>query len=119
MAEHDRDRTYREFFDSKQTEYLRSLVSDEVIEEYRRNPRGQHSEPLERLLHFFRRAPMEGKYVVLQSSSTGRYRVARLSGRRGVPPSPASSAEFETADQALHHIFERRISELLASDSEH
>jgi len=119
MTEHDRDRMYRGFFDTMQVAYLRSLVSDEVIEEYRSNPRGQHSEPLERLLHFFRQAPMEGKYVVLQTSRTGTYRVARLSGRRGVPPSPASSREFETVDEARQDIFQRRISELLGSNPEH
>src|SRR5256885_16983650 len=67
---------YYERFDHELRRQLKALVDEAVIEEHRANPLGAggpHSEPLRRLLNYFRRAPQAGKDVV----------VARGPGRGG------------------------------------
>jgi branched-chain amino acid transport system permease protein len=107
----DKDLLFRDYFDRMQRRYLRGLVSPEVIEEHRAKPLGQHSEPLERLLHYFRERPLAGKYAVLREAAS--YRIVALSGVRGVAPRPAGEERFATAAEAYHGIFLRRIEELM------
>lgn len=109
----DRDEVYRAFHGRMQERYLRTLVSDEVIEEHRARPLGQHSEPLERLLHYFREQPMAGKYAVLHERDSGSFRIVALSGVRGVAPAPVGEERFATAEAAYHGLFLRRIEELM------
>ncbi len=111
-----RDVHYREFFRRKQREYLRTVISDEIIDEHRDHPRGQHSEPLERLLSYFRHAPLKDKYVVTRSEKSRAFRIAQLSGERSAPLKGVSETEYATADEAYHEIFLRRVRELLESD---
>lgn len=109
----DRDEVYRAFHGRMQERYLRTLVSPEVIEEHRAKPLGQHSEPLERLLHYFREQPMAGKYAVLQERDSGSFRIVALSGVRGVAPAPVGEERFATAEAAYHGLFLKRIEELM------
>lgn len=109
----DQDEVYRAFHARMQERYLRTLVCDEVIEEHRLKPLGQHSEPLERLLHYFREQPMAGKYAILHEREANIFRVVALSGVRGVPPSPVGEERFATAEAAYHGLFLRRIGELM------
>ena len=112
---HDRDIVYRQYYDAKQAEYLRTLVCDDVIEEHRRNPRGQHSEPLERLLHHFRRMPIKDKYAVKADSSTSRFSIIALSGVRGTPPRAVGASDYATVDDAYHGIFLLQIKDLMGT----
>ena len=107
----DKDLLFRDYFDRMQRRYLRSLVLPEVIEEHRLKPLGQHSEPLERLLHYFRERPLAGKYAVLREA--GSYRIVALSGVRGVPPRPVGEERYATVEAAYHGIFLKRIEELM------
>ncbi len=66
----DRDDHYREFFRRKQREYLRTVISTKSSPSTANHPRGQHSEPLERLLSYFRHAPLKGKHVVTRSEKS-------------------------------------------------
>jgi branched-chain amino acid transport system permease protein len=109
----DRNEVYRAFHARMQASYLRTLVSPEVIEEHRAKPLGQHSEPLERLLHYFREQPMAGKYAVLHERESGKFRIVALSGVRGVPPRPVGEERFATAEAAYHGLFLRRVEELM------
>ena len=108
----DRDQTYLEYFNSKQCEYLKSLICEEIIEEHRKKPLGRHSEPLERLLLHFRRLPNEGKLVIHKIRESGTYRIAALSGVRGVPPSFIDDENYQTLEAAYHGVFMKQISNL-------
>jgi branched-chain amino acid transport system permease protein len=117
MQAEDRDTVYFELFRKKQREYLRSVIDEELIEEHRRSPRGQHSEPLERLLIYFRTAPQKNKYVIKRDSSSGRYRVAQLTGERDEPVREVNPLGFASSDEVQHEIFLRRVRDLLNADS--
>lgn len=112
---HDRDVIYREMFEGKQREYLKELVSDEVIEEHCRNPLGQHSEPLERLLIYFRRGAQSTRYAIKRDNSTGGLRVVTLQGGRANPIEIVEGETYASADEAYHDIFLRRVRELMES----
>jgi len=109
----DRNEIYRRFHGRMQERYLRTLVSPEVIEEHRARPLGQHSEPLERLLHYFREQPMVGKYAILHERESGSFRIVALSGVRGVPPAPVGEDRFATAEAAYHGLFLKRVEGLM------
>lgn len=116
IAPHDRDPVARAQFDALQRRFLRTLVSPAVIAEHKARPLGQHSEPLARLLHYFRERPLAGQYAVLREQAGGRFAVLRLSGRRGVPPVPEGEARYATLEEAYHAIFLKRIEELMGED---
>ena len=104
-----------ERFDRRIRERLKPLVTDEIIEEHRRNPAGQHSDHLERLLNYFRRSDAAGKYAIEAVRPFQEYRVVVLSGRRGVAPRPADNATYASPDEAYHAVFLKRVQDLLAS----
>ena len=108
----NKDIHYRRYYDGKQEEFLRMLVCDEVIEEHRQRPLGQHSEPLERLLLHFRRMPMAKKLAIKRDETSSRFRLIAFSGRRGVPPRVVDDTEYTTVEEAYHAIFLRQIKEL-------
>lgn len=111
----DKDEVYRRYYDKMQAKYLKTIVSDEVIEEHKNRPLGQHSEALERLLHFFRSAPQKDKYAVMHDEQAKTYKIIALSGERGVPPHVIENEEFKTLTDVYHGIFLRRIRELMDS----
>jgi branched-chain amino acid transport system permease protein len=79
----DKDVLYRRRFDKMQRDFLKTLVCEEVIEEHKKKPLGQHSEALERLLLYFRRAPQVDKYAISRDSRSKRYKIVAFSGFRG------------------------------------
>lgn len=98
-----------------QRDYLKDLITPEVIEEHRRQPLGQHSEALERVLLYFRRAKMEDKYALHSAGRAGPYKIIAFSGVRGVSPRLVDDREFGTLDEAYHAVFMRRVHDLLES----
>jgi branched-chain amino acid transport system permease protein len=117
MQAEDRDTVYLELFRKKQRQYLRSVIDDALIEEHRRAPRGQHREPLERLLIYFRTAPQKNKYVIKRDAHSGKYRVAQLTGERDEPIREVSPTGFDSLDEVQHEIFLRRVRDLWEADS--
>jgi branched-chain amino acid transport system permease protein len=111
----DKDTLYFRRFDKMQRDYLKELISPEIIEEHRRQPLGQHSEALERVLLYFRRTKMEDKYALHAAGPTGPYKIIAFSGVRGVSPRLVDDREFPTLDEAYHAVFMRRIHDLLES----
>ncbi len=111
----NKDVTYREYYDKMQGDYLKTLVCDEVIEEYKHNPLGQHSEPLSRLLHFFSCAPQKGKYALKREEQTKTFKIIALSGERGEPPQYIDNEEYGTLNDAYHGVFLKRIHDLMES----
>ena len=102
-------------FDKMQRDFLKGLISKEIIEEHRRQPLGQHSEALERLLLYFRRAKLEDKYALHSAGARGPYKIIAFSGQRGVSPRLVDDREFTSLDEAYHSVFMRRIHDLLES----
>ena len=108
----DKDTIYRKYYDAMQSAYLKTLICDEVIAEYKKNPLGQHSEPLSRLLHFFSSAPQKNKYVIMRKSDNSAYKIVALSGERGVVPKDVSNETFNTLTDAYIGMFLKRIQDL-------
>ncbi|KSV73610.1 hypothetical protein N183_24555 [Sinorhizobium sp. Sb3] len=111
----DKDELFFRRFDKMQRDHLKKMICPEIIEEHRLRPLGQHSEALERVLYYFRRAPMEDKYALHHIAATDRYKIIAFSGERGVSPRVVEDKEYELIDDAYHAIFMRRIHDLMES----
>jgi hypothetical protein len=95
-----------------------------IIVEHRGNPIGKpglagnagigHSDDLKRVLDKFRRAPMTGKYVIVQRTAHEDYCVGVASGVRGKPVKMLPKS-FPSQDACEHGIFLRRVNDLMAS----
>jgi branched-chain amino acid transport system permease protein len=112
---HDKDVVYMRRFDKMQRDYLKTLVSPEVIEEHRQSPQGQHSETLQRLLIYFRTRPQVDKYAIAVVELFKAYRIVALSGQRGVPPRVVEDMVYPNQNEAFHGVFLRRVQDLLES----
>jgi hypothetical protein len=110
----DRQLQVYEHFDAKQRERIRALLSDDLIEEHAQQPLGQHSDALERVLAYFRRQPLPGKYIVVATRPWEEYRIAQLSGVRGEPARLVDDETFPSEEVALHGVFLRRVNALRA-----
>lgn len=111
----DKDELYHRRFDKMQRDFLKTLVCEEIINEHRAKPLGQHSEALERLLLYFRRAPQEDKYALHRAGPQGPYKLIAFSGVRGTSPRVVEDREYHTVDEAYHAVFMRRVHDLLES----
>jgi branched-chain amino acid transport system permease protein len=109
----DKDHVYFRRFDKLQREYLKTLITPQVIEEFKNKPLGQHSEALERVLNYFRRQPQNDKYAVMVIEQFKAYRIVALSGQRGVAPRLVEDKIYPSIVEAYHGVFLRRIQDLL------
>jgi branched-chain amino acid transport system permease protein len=99
-------------WDAKQRERIAALVTDELVEEHRAKPLGQHSDRLERVLAYFRRQPQAGKYIIVATRPWEEYRIGVLSGVRGQPATILDDETFASEEEAMHGIFLRRVRDL-------
>ena len=111
----DKQHIYYRRFDKKWRDYLKTLITDEIIEEHRRQPLGQHSDALQRLLNYFRRGPLPDKYAILEVKTFKEYKVVALTGVRGMPPRVVDDKVYKSLDEAYHAVFLRRVNDLLES----
>lgn len=102
-------------YDKHSRDYLKTLVTDAVIEEHRRKPQGQHTPALDRLLNYFRRASIIDKYAILCVKPFAEYRLIALSGKRGIPPRLVDDRTYGSPDEAYHAVFLKRVQDLLES----
>jgi hypothetical protein len=107
----DRDVDARAHFDRMTREFLRSILSDELIEEHRRGEFGHVSEPLWRLLAWCHRRPLTERYAV-KAEADGSYRLIKFTGRRGQAPDYVGDKRHATLHEARHEAFLRHISDL-------
>ena len=107
----DKDVHVRDHFDRMTRAYLRSVLSDEVIEEHRTGDVGHPSEPLSRLLAWCQRRPLTEQYAV-KAEADGTFRLVSFSGRRGQPPRYVGDERYATVQEARHGAFLRHISDL-------
>ena len=107
----DKDVHVRDHFDRMMRAYLRSVLSDEVIEEHRSGDVGHPSEPLWRLLAWCQRRPLTEQYAV-KAEADGTFRLLCFSGRRGQPPRYVGDERYGTVREARHGAFLRHIRDL-------
>jgi branched-chain amino acid transport system permease protein len=111
----DKQSIYFSRFRKQLRERLKDMATPEVIEEHRRNPLGQHSDSLDRILNYFRRAPLPDKYIIVTVDSFQAYKVVALSGVRGIPPREVDDRIYPSLDEAYHAVFLRRLNDLMES----
>lgn len=111
----DKDYLYHRRFDKMQRDYLKNLVCDEIIDEHKNKPLGQHSEALERLLLYFRRVPQNDKYAIKRDENSNTFKIVAFSGVRGMSPRLVEDKEYKTIEDAYHGVFVRRVYDLLES----
>jgi branched-chain amino acid transport system permease protein len=90
-------------------------ITPEIIDEHAAKPLGQHSDHLERMLNYFRKAPIPDKYAVYCTKPFESYRVVALSGIPGVPPRVVDDRTYPSLDAAYHAVFLRRVNDLRSS----
>ena len=88
----------------------------DLAREYRDNPRGPFGPELQRILDRMRSTPLEGRYALLVDRPFESYRLVRLSGRRGVPPTPVDGVSYASIAEAEWDIFKRRWKDLTGHD---
>ena len=89
---------------------LRALVSEDLIEEHRCRPLGQHSDTLMRLLNVFRRAPA---YALYSRTACREFQVIRLPVVEGSQPLPLDDLVYTDQNEALHAVFLRHLEDLM------
>lgn len=112
-AQTDRAHEVLARWDQRMRQRLIPLVTEELVAEHARNPLGQHSDALERLLNYFRRASPMGKLAVLCTKPFAEWRIVVLAGMRGQPPRFYDDRVFYSEREAIHAVFLERIDELM------
>lgn len=79
----------------------------QVIEEFRRNPTGNHSPRLQRILNLFRGTPVAGKYVLVCRKPHEEWVLGQLTGKRG-EPIQMSNQVFHKIEDAEWFVFKQR-----------
>lgn len=115
---------FDEIDESIAEEQILPLLDEELIQEHRENPIGAHSDNLERVLNYFRRQPMDGKYVILETEKFETFYIGQLTGKRGDKPEklddPLSSIDeakhlpypLTSVEEAEHAVFLKRVDDL-------
>lgn len=112
----DKQEVYYRRFDKRLRDHLKTLITEELIEEHQRNPLGKHSDALSRLLNYFRRGDMPDKYAIMrQPEGFNHYKIVAFSGERGAPPRMVDDKMYEDIKQAYHAVFLLRVNDLLES----
>jgi len=111
----DKDQIYQRRFDKRLRDHLKTLVSPEIIEEHRLKPLGQHSDALDRVLHYFRSAGGENKYVLYEIKANSEYKIIVTTGQKGIPPRDLDSTVYTDKNEALHAVFLKRVQDLMDS----
>lgn len=87
-------------------------VNKAIIEEHRERPIGKHSDELERVLIYLRKAHLEipGKYILVCTMPFREWRLATLSGVPGEAPELLDDT-FSDRDEAEHALFLKRLTD--------
>lgn len=112
----DKQEIYYRRFQKRLRDHLKTLITDELIEEHRKSPLGKHSDALNRVLNYFRRGEMADKYAIMrQPDGFHRYKIVAFSGARGAPPRLVDDRIYEDINEAYHAVFLLRVNDLLES----
>jgi len=105
----DRQLTVLARFDAGLRRHIISLLNDELIEEHRQKPLGQHSDSLDRVLNYLRRPPLFGLY---SRAACREYQVIALPVTPGSLPEPIDTTVYHDQNEALHAVFLRHVEAL-------
>ena len=90
--------------------------SMDLAREYKMNPRGPYSAKLQQILDRMRCTPMQGRYALLVEKPFESFRLCRLSGKRGIPPTIVDNIVYSSIAEAEWDIFKRRWKDLTGHD---
>jgi branched-chain amino acid transport system permease protein len=113
----DRQLEVIELFDRGARQRTAALLTDDVIAEHAANPSGPHGDALQRVLRYFRRAPIPGKFLIVAVRPWAEYRVAALTGVRGEAPVLLDDGPYPTEAEAMHAVFLHRVEQLRADQA--
>lgn len=108
----DRQLTAYARFDARIRTHIKSLINDDLIAEHRRQPLGQHSDDLERVLNYFHRPP---HYALYTPKVFQEYRIIRLPLTPGAPPQPIDDVVYRSKNEGLHAVFLQHLADLMAA----
>ena len=114
----DKQEIYYRRFNKRLRDNLKKIITPELIEEHKKNPTGNHSDSLGRVLNFFRRADTADKYALKKLKKTNSknvYQVIAFSGIKTHPPRIVDDKEYSELSEALHAVFILRVNDLLES----
>ncbi len=112
----DKQEVYYRRFQKRLRDHLKTLITDDLIEQHRKAPLGKHSDALNRVLNYFRRGEMADKYAIMrQPEGFHKYKVVAFSGERGAPPRLVDDKTYEDINDAYHAVFLLRVNDLLES----
>jgi branched-chain amino acid transport system permease protein len=109
----DRDPVVLARWETRMRLAVRDLLTDQIIAEHQRDPRGDHSDTLKRVLNYFRRSSTLTPYAVICTQPYRQWRLARLSGVRGHGPRLADDRTFTSEADAMHAVFLVRVDEVM------
>lgn len=97
-------------FHAQMRERLRPLITAEVVEEHTRDPLGQHSDALQRLLNYLGSLPIDGK-LITEHDGTDHWFVSRLVGFPAIRVDRVLGP-FNSENEAIDAVFRRRLLEV-------
>ncbi len=92
---------------------IRQLITKKVIAEHKRDPLGDHSDALKRVLNYLRRGSALTPHVIVCTKPFREWRLARMSGERGKPPAFINELKYKSEAKAMHALFLKRVEEVL------
>jgi branched-chain amino acid transport system permease protein len=106
----DKSEDWMDKFRQLRAEQLLPLVTDELVEAHRRNPRGPHCHELNLVLNFVRGPayPMDDKPFVYLKQPYDEYGLAQMTGR-GLPAKIIDDELFTSETEAIHGAFLQRL----------
>ena len=109
-ATRDKSEDWMVEFRRRRVEALRPLVTRELVEAHRANPRGPHSHELNLVLNFVRgpAEPMDRKPFVHLREPYSDYGLALMQGR-GEPAVLLTDASYASETEAVHAAFLQRL----------
>jgi hypothetical protein len=106
----DKSEDWMEEFRRRRVEALRPLVTPELVEAHRANPRGPHSHELNLVLNFVRGPafPMDAKPFVHLRHPYDDYGLALMTAR-GEPATLSADTRYSSETEAVHAVFLQRL----------
>ncbi len=109
----DRDQIAFARWDRRMRESIRPLLTKKIIAEHKRDPVGIHSDALDRVLTYFRRPNLLGRYVIVCTRPFKQWRVARITGARGQAPEFIDDRTYNSEAKAAHAVFLMRVEQTM------
>ncbi|MFD1708849.1 hypothetical protein ACFSCZ_19440 [Siminovitchia sediminis] len=111
----DKTEDWAPFFAKRRQAELSKLLTEEVIEEHRLNPRGSadapHSNELHEILNYMRMSPIEGRSFVYVMEPYKKYAIGEMTSR-GELAKISDHPIYSTEEEAVHAVFLLRLKQL-------